>query len=1061
MVVPPVRGVLFIHVMETSRDLKHNEALRVDIQELPIQEVRSMRKPHFPPYVIVLAFCLCLIGAARAADGRIVHVAVTGDDRNPGTEAKPMAKLLKAYELVKNSETPSEIIIHAGVYEGGVALGRREDRFVECQPILIRAATETDGSFEKVVFDGAKHIREATPVRDMPGVFKIPGKYQPDRPPQMWETDTRKRYTLVADKTAASEYPASFWFDEEDVFFHTSDDNPPKDHDLGISKHSYGISLWRSNITLRGLEFHSLLTWNYSHGAGLFAAKTAVEDCYTWNAVRGFYAWMDTPKGRIVRCRAEDVGTGVFSQGLGTIIEDCRLNKVRDDFLVPVYSQDDTGIHYYYPAEDGEIRRNLITGHWWAGIFVKCPSHKFVVENNTVLGYQWGGIGGTAYDPEGVYRFNICVGRGSPFVFTDGLKTGTVMDYNLGWGFANQFAPRNYQKSFEKSGTGQHTLFADPRFVSTTAGDYRLLPDSPCAKKGPNGETFGAMPVVESGTESGEPPRPTIALAKPAIAIELPKLWAQGDPWLAGGVGPALHLQPHDRPAEWMTPKRNIPLSLTLPEGTAKPKTMQIKLGDGEWSSSRRFEFNPEIGLPVGQSAVAVQVRVGDAGRNWGQPVGVVVHVAEQGPQLVGKPIVYANRHGAAILFQTDMPCKAAVEFGLTERYGSTAAVPREAQRVWTGQFSGDWFACAANTCTSNVLALLVPQVESGKTYHYRLVLTDALGNDTATPDATFSVTGEPRQYYVSPQGVDVESGGAKAKPWRSLQFAVDRALPGDRITLLPGLYPGQAMLTHGGLPDAPITIEADQAATVVLDGRRAVESCLRLDAAPNVCIEGLEIRWFQAAGVQATNSPSLTISDCRIWNRMARGWVNGAGISVRNSPGFVARGNVLYCVETGMFLYESPNSRVVHNTGLWNMYGAAYFLRSASGSVCQNNCFAFSGNQMYRITTANEEELKTFDADYNNLGTRLREWQGSRPAHSLMPEIKSLQVGSKTMVTLNEEWYHSLDEWRQRSGKDMHSIFADPKFVDPDERDFRLRPDSPNIGAGKNGATIGAFGTE
>jgi len=51
-----------------------------------------------------------------------------------------------------------------------------------------------------------------------------------------------------------------------------------------------------------------------------------------------------------------------------------------------------------------------------------------------------------------------------------------------------------------------------------------------------------------------------------------------------------------------------------------------------------------------------------------------------------------------------------------------------------------------------------------------------------------------------------------------------------------------------------------------------------------------------------------------------------------------------------------------------------------------------------------------------------------------------------------------SLEEWRQM-GYDRHSVVADPLFVDPDNDDYRLKPDSPALELGFQPIDVGRIG--
>jgi hypothetical protein len=48
------------------------------------------------------------------------------------------------------------------------------------------------------------------------------------------------------------------------------------------------------------------------------------------------------------------------------------------------------------------------------------------------------------------------------------------------------------------------------------------------------------------------------------------------------------------------------------------------------------------------------------------------------------------------------------------------------------------------------------------------------------------------------------------------------------------------------------------------------------------------------------------------------------------------------------------------------------------------------------------------------------------------------------------------FDKYVQSTGNDAHSAFSNPRFVDPANNDFHLRPDSPAIGSGAAGLSVG-----
>ena len=367
------------------------------------------------------------------------------------------------------------------------------------------------------------------------------------------------------------------------------------------------------------------------------------------------------------------------------------------------------------------------------------------------------------------------------------------------------------------------------------------------------------------------------------------------------------------------------------------------------------------------------------------------------------------------------------------------------------------------------ILGFTLPEGRNGEKIRYQINLTDLADKQHQSKSGEIILEGTTRVFYVNPDtGLNTEGAGTKENPFRTLQHAANRALPGDRIILQPGIYTQTALIGRGGSKGAPLVIESEEKWGAVFDGRFKDQMILHIAYAPYVELKGIEFRFYCSSkslqAVKFFHSPGGAARECKIWNGFWQGsWSEGVAMDVVYSPGFVGERNLFFRNAQGFTLWYSPNSKIIHNTCVGQTYHGVLYADCVQGSVMRNNSLAFNGNDMVRIHVKDKKDLETFDSDYNNIGTTLRKW---RDEPDVLPNVKPRErvlTGSKGLIRFHlkgvKRRIHTFEDWQKFSGKDQHSIFADPLYRSAANFIFELDPKSPNIGAGENGSTIGALG--
>ena len=169
--------------------------------------------------------------------------------------------------------------------------------------------------------------------------------------------------------------------------------------------------------------------------------------------------------------------------------------------------------------------------------------------------------------------------------------------------------------------------------------------------------------------------------------------------------------------------------------------------------------------------------------------------------------------------------------------------------------------------------------------------------------------------YYVAPTGDDTNPG-AKAKPWLTLQHAVDQIAPGDTILVESGTYAG-CQMRKSGTPEAPCTLKAAPGAKVIVD-RRGPES--RRRSIIEIGTHREVTSYWVVEGLEVVNSP--------MW-----------GINLGRTDHVTVRGCTVHdCHQTGIFTSFSDHTLIENNESYGNHEHGIYHSNSGDYPIIRGN---------------------------------------------------------------------------------------------------------------------------
>jgi parallel beta-helix repeat protein len=205
-----------------------------------------------------------------------------------------------------------------------------------------------------------------------------------------------------------------------------------------------------------------------------------------------------------------------------------------------------------------------------------------------------------------------------------------------------------------------------------------------------------------------------------------------------------------------------------------------------------------------------------------------------------------------------------------------------------------------------------------------------------------------------------------------------------------------------------------------------------------------ISLGWTWGYGPTAAHDNRIEFNN--LYN-IGRGLLSDMGCiySLGIQPGSVERNNLCHDVTRfayggwGIYTDEGSSQIVIENNVVYRTQDGGFHQHYGRENIVRNNVFALG--QEGQIQRTRKEPHRSFTFEHNivywNKGKLL---QGTWNDDQFHLDCNLYWPAAGQPIQFVKE---SLAEWQKR-GQDVHSLVADPLFVDPERGDFTLKPGSP-----------------